>query len=350
MHFSLILISCNENELDLNNENLIDDNIGYNSNHGFLIFENEEILHKTISHLNKATINDISLWESRFFNYESQHSISENAYTEDSLHLNKLEKLNPQELDEYKKSHGKHFIYSDFTRNNSSLFSFNDQYNFYNLNVSNYNPNIIYVINRNGFVQVGDSIFQYTPNQIKIINDGDISKIEQLESVLESSKELNISVIDIVRITDPSANNLKLMFQGNEQCIGYTGGGGQRVIGQSIVGFQYTIDIYKGTYIVSPYAILKATNQNKHWLTGWSKKRTTQLEIIGTNLSYSFPGIAQGSNLNVHKTTSSLTQELTADVFRYGWIPATLSQIQNWVVNFSGNATFKGRDGSVCGL
>lgn len=197
----IFIYSCSENELEdlsLKGESAIK----LNRQHDFLIFKNEADLRKTLSNLKELSNEELASWESKYGNFISQKTIYEKAYTEDEKYLERLSKLTENELQWLKEQRGKEFGFSNFTLKNKDLFFFSDEEDVldYDLKVGDYNPDIVYVINDAGLVQVGDSIYQYLPDNIKIIRDGQTSKLSELKYITESSLEKNVAVINIIKL------------------------------------------------------------------------------------------------------------------------------------------------------
>lgn len=89
-------------------------------------------------------------------------------------------------------------------------------------------------VTRKGLLKIGERLYQYSANSIKVIVDGDEAKIDLLSQINESSEEYGVLVYNIsvkeIEFEDSSMGRTE--FFGNANCTGYTSGGGQRVIGK----------------------------------------------------------------------------------------------------------------------
>lgn len=62
-----------------------------------------------------------------------------------------------------------------------------------------YLPLLSVVVNKKGIVKVGNAIYKHGFDNIKIIKDGDESKIDLLDKINQTDKNQNIEVIPITR-------------------------------------------------------------------------------------------------------------------------------------------------------
>lgn len=60
-------------------------------------------------------------------------------------------------------------------------------------------PLFAYLVNADGIVQIDGKIYQFKKDKIKVIADGDASKIALLKSTNKTSKELQIEVSEVNR-------------------------------------------------------------------------------------------------------------------------------------------------------
>lgn len=315
---------------------------------GLLVFRSYQDFIKIRQELSSASRQELDQWEAKFPAFASQRFIFESIVDDDLLHKSQVQKLPAGEVDKLKSSLGDDFYYGKSVLANKALLAFDDY--GYSLSILGHDPYIEYFVNKDGLVQIGDSIFQYKENSIKIIRDGQYSKVAQLNDLQESSIESNVSVINVRRLDPESSkgSNLRTTFYNNTSCTGLTGGGGQRVIGQSIIGEKSTTDVYgslgyPGQLVFQPYAYFRAENQY-HGLFGWETKRTAHLRIYATNVSYNIREFS-GSGITIDQGTNG---ELRTSIVAYvygtnNWYPGLA-----FALNFSGDVTYWGRDGSTC--
>jgi len=343
----LFCISCTETEDPVVR---YESYVSYNSDYKFLKFENREAYNAVIEKLKHFSYKELDDWSNKI-DFESQKFILYTSHLEDEEHVDIISKLPNEELKEYKKDHGITFSYSKYTLNNLDIIAFDDS--SYDLKID-YDPFITFVIGKNGLVQIGDSIFQYSENNYKVIMDGDLKKISTLSNVHENTDK--IMVFNILRLKMGS-DNLKgrLSFWADESCIGYAGD--QRIKGKAIVGIAWTFDALGqicGCYMGKPYAYLKAQNEKKNFFGNWQAKATSEMEIYGNNIDYNFNTFGySGNNISVSWSGAGgpdIKEHISYIVYPpANPIPSTIYPPQA-VYNMSGNALFYGRGGSQCSM
>jgi hypothetical protein len=193
------------------------------------------------------------------------------------------------------------------------------------------------LVNENGIIKIGNSIFEYRSGSIKEIQDGDESKIAQLKNYAESDPSQNILVTTFTRIRI-NEEEMKMAFTGNSSCTGYTSGGGQRVKGN--IDLFLSQQVNEGQLYWSAYVNIYATNQERR-LGIWSGKRTSELYIygsvdVGPDWGSFIVDIGTGGDL---QTTLSTTYSF----------PYRLA-INASNPYMSGSMTFYGRHGSSCSI
>lgn len=343
----LFIVSCSQKESLITPDTPVK-GPGVTVKDGYLKFNSYQDFLTTRESLSKQSTEGLNSWESQFSGFESQRALFESLLDEDIAHRRRLESLPSEQLEKLKGSKNKDFIYAVGILENKHLLSF-DEYGYY-LSLSSHEEGIERFVNKAGLVQIGDSLYEYSQKYIKIIRDGDARKLALLKDITESSKEKGVDVIEIrpIELTAEQKANLKINFAADQTCIGYTGGGGQRVIGRAILGERIYNDIrceYGCGVVYQPYAYLRAENQYKG-LFGWETKRTSGLRIVGWNIGYNIRNWSK-SNISVDKgTNGNLETAIEAGIF------GTTQWLHNlpYAFEFYGNATFYGRDGSQCSM
>jgi hypothetical protein len=208
---------------------------------------------------------ELSKWESSLPGFVSIGSLYKKAVIEEETFFN---------------NGGKEGEHSPFVSQHMSAFTFvSEEYMRPNL-PPHTERQLPYVVNENGLVKIGATIFEYRSGSIKQITDGDESKISQLTKYQISDESANIIVTTFTKInSDNVFIEGRTAFSGNSSCTGYTSGGGQRVKGQVDL-FASETSLGGITYL-GAYVNVHATNQERR-LGIWSGKRTSELYISGS--------------------------------------------------------------------
>lgn len=313
---------------------------------GMLIFKTHEDFVRIRTQLDKATRQQLDQWENQFPNFTSQRFIYEDVLDLDLLHKERVSALPTAELEKVKNELGPDFYTHTSVRENQDLLAFDDL--GYTLKIQGHDPHIERFVNRDGLVQIGDSIYEYKENSIKIIEDGNRQKLAQLAGIQRSSLEQKVVVINIKKrvLTDSEegGKNLRLNFQGNTSCTGTIGK--ERVIGRTVISERQTYDHdgrfgYPGQEVFQAYSYLEATNQYRG-LFGWEGKRTGALAIYGTiNVAiYTY----QRQDVPVEVVTGGeLYVTITGPIYTGPW-----ANVRSYPLLLSGSLDFYGRGGTWC--
>ena len=311
-----------------------------------LIFKTHEDFVRIRTQLDKATRQQLDQWEDQFPNFTSQRFIYEDVLDLDLLHKERVSALPTAGLEKVKNELGPNFYTHTSVRENQDLLAFDDL--GYTLKIQGHDPHIEKFVNRDGLVQIGDSIYEYKENSIKIIEDGNRQKLAQLAGIQRSSLEQKVIVINInkrfLTESEEGGKNLRLNFQGNTECIGTIGK--ERVIGRTVIGERQTYDMdgrygYPGQEVFQAYAFLEATNQYKG-LFGWEGKRTAGLAIYGTINVHIYTFYHQ--NVPVEVTTGGeLYVTVHGPIYTGPW-----ADVRSYPRYLSGNVDFYGRGGTWC--
>jgi hypothetical protein len=196
------------------------------------------------------------------------------------------------------------------------------------------------LVNEEGLVKIGNSIFEYRGLSIKEIRDGDEAKIKLLNNYVTSDMSQNIFVTKFTRITpDPSRADLKVKFVNNDDCTGYTSGGGQRVKG-SVYLFASESNV-DGVVHYYGWITIRATNQEKK-LGVWLGKRTSALAIVG----YINASPSEWGSYSANLDTGGDLDTTIEQTFN---LPSILKQTTSFP-SISGSLTFYGRQGTTCSI
>lgn len=332
-----MLFSCLDDAAQQDVSDIKQDASDIKVNNGYLEFRDEQAFERTRNLLKTKDKEFLDTWERQFPGFVSQRSLYEKAIEEDFDYYNSTK--SPLQ--------GSH---SEFVENNTDLFLFDEDGTFH-LNLPITEEFISAFVTRKGLLKIGERLYQYSANSIKVIVDGDETKIDLLSQINESSEEYGVLVYNIsvkeIEFEDSSMGRTE--FSGNANCTGYTSGGGQRVIGKVYEACTAVVDVYgnygyPGSIVSQTKVIASAENQIKN-IFGWSKKSTNFLVIQGT---VNITALGGSGPVNVYTTTSgNSASSISVWIWVSAWYP---QQCFTMPLLFSGNLEFHGRDGSYCSI
>ncbi len=207
LFFSLVLIgafsSCSKQEMastessaqvDLSANTQFVPSSSIAMEHGMLSFDSKEDLDITLLEIMVHDRAAVDRWEqSRGFTSQ-QYMFNEVVLAEEAI-SDYYESL-PESEQEYHRSQPEvnSEIYHQYLRDGiiKIVTDPEDGSEYFEYGVTD--PSIAAVINKDGFVKAGDWIYQYTENAVKIILDGDFSKIPQIEGINTDYKDKSIVV------------------------------------------------------------------------------------------------------------------------------------------------------------
>lgn len=166
------------------------------SKNGILIFENKQALIDKLTELSKKDDNSIEVWE------------AENGFTSLASILRKSNEENNNLCKSYEKQYGieeavnlvnkgKISKYSNYTlmqlkKGTLKIVNSNDGTEYIELNTDA--PFYANVLNLKSEMIVNDTIYKYEIGKLKLITNGDVSKLASIESINETDKKNNIIV------------------------------------------------------------------------------------------------------------------------------------------------------------
>jgi hypothetical protein len=153
--------------------------------HGMLVFASKQEMDMAMIELNSLTIAEFEAWE-KSKNINTQFSAFNAVVKEEGKISDYYESLPAEEQATARNQPQPHSdIYNEMMdKGVLMLIKDNDGNEYFNYAVSN--PTMTKVINLEGFVKAGDWIYQFNDKGVKIILDGDFSKIETLKSMNEN--------------------------------------------------------------------------------------------------------------------------------------------------------------------
>lgn len=301
----IIFISCQKEEID----SIVED--VYSKD--FYSFSNEKEFNDIFS-------NEVNLSEFEF-SFVTQFDIFQRAMLEDEKYQSYLEGLSAEELHIIKSQKGNLFPFSEFALANKNLFVFDDRtgHYSYDLAVAQYEPAVVYFLNKDGIIQIGDSIRRYTSRGIITAHISKLNEVLDIDNSIFAGKNLTIKEYNLGRI------------QGGDgiwTCDNTTSDGKKKIEGKAVTSFipnfRYTGQTGSGAWYAKVSAYFKATNYKKN-LFGWSKKRSTSTAIWGFDISF-YLGIGgapgQGSvSIPSFWHSEGDAQEITYNVYRINEVP-----------------------------
>jgi hypothetical protein len=164
---------------------------------GMLSFNSKQAFDATNHEISLADRKSVDLWE-KLIGIKSPASIFNSViFAEDSIsEYFKSLPINEQEY--WKSQPQKHSaIYTEaLSKKTIHLLPDGDGGEYFDLNL--YDKTTASLINLDGFVKIENQIYQYTNNAIKIIQDGDVKKIELIKSINQSfdGNKMIVNVFD----------------------------------------------------------------------------------------------------------------------------------------------------------
>ena len=193
--FSIILLSgCNN---DMLNNSVINEspNQGVSLNlKGMLVFQNVNVLKQELQESFMNEGNDIQKLNSNFPEFKSMKQTFDEFDKQETNLLEKLEK----DLNGKKTDFNNYLMMSEMAQRYKKMilvkqYEDNQDY-YYDMNINeHYWADFV---TPDGLLMVNDSIYQFSKDYVKIITDGDFSKISLLESMNSSDKNNNILVFN----------------------------------------------------------------------------------------------------------------------------------------------------------
>lgn len=318
------------------------EDISVNPTYGYLEFKDLTVFDEAKKSLETMEKEEIDDWESGLDGFNSLRSIYEMALIEEEKYFEDLSESGSN-LDIETNSN----LHSDFLKERLDIFILND--GIIELDIPPIEKGLEAFVNKDGIISIGGVIYQYSKDKVKIIRDGNEESISSLVNIEESIPDDDIFVHDlqIRELNFSEKSNLENAFSGDEDCSGYTGGGGQRVDGRAWSGVSVVVDVfgnygYPGQTVYQARVGTTATNYKKNF--GWNKKRTGQLRIDGViNYSTNITSI-ETANLSID-TGGDLEKSIGRTIYVHPWINSPV-----YIYSFYGSLTFQGRHGSTCSI
>ncbi len=184
LSIGFILNSCTRQPID-RSETLPDVKLTDN----YLEFKNRKVFDETIESLTLKNQNEQSLWEKQL-SFVSMQSLYNKIIEAEMAKHAAFDALpeNEKTIKNYPEE------YTPLTKTHLNMLSI-DQEGLINMNV--FNETLAKVVNEDGVVKIGDLIYKYSKDKIRIITNGDKTKLANLHTYTKSDVQNNIYVSDI---------------------------------------------------------------------------------------------------------------------------------------------------------
>ncbi len=248
------------------------------------------------------------------------------------------------------------FWYSDFIKRYASSFILEDS-GFYKLNTTAAGHGMLSLLNQDGVFKVNGEIMIHKRNVVKVITDGDDSKLELLGGITESNKKLGVVVLNNNGYDNNSRSAFSLQAigvgaQGRNTCENRNGNsrGSDRVTAELLVDnfVNYDKEWYEPLYTAGLISV-NTTNWGKDGLFGgWTRKRTSALRVQGNVIiNYTFES---GEIYRfVNATQDRLITRYNVIIWRSGITYDYEEDILDVSLSARGSLIVYGRGGTSCG-
>lgn len=186
--FAVVLLigGCKKDTIELNKNNIIQNETNnVTLKHGILNFSDRTTFEKIYSELIMMSKEQADEWEKKL-GFVSQRYIFNQIVDAENAWNDKYQNYSQEEL---KKISPHSELYYKYV-NNGLIKVFDEGTENESYNYSVFNPSYTYVINEQGFVAIGDSIYQLTADKLKIITDGDFDKIKNIAEINSSNNNI----------------------------------------------------------------------------------------------------------------------------------------------------------------
>jgi hypothetical protein len=196
-----------------------------------------------------------------------------------------------------------------------------------------------YLLNKDGIVKIGEDIYQFSTEIVKMIKGGDISKISSLSSINHTNESLGIYVFPVYRDNGKS-NGRTEQFYSISSCE-------SEKSGSRLIAYEERLRLYNSflAQVIIQYQIkLRSLEKRGLW---WGNKDTGLLDTKGSyyaafnpantpTVTYDMPPYS-----GLKHTHSHMLVSVTA------FAPSVASALASAEI-FSSNHTASGREGTTC--
>ena len=338
---SALFYACSQDDLTEASSTVAEEDFTVRVKNGYLEFKDQATLDSLKAQLEGKSREELDAWESQFKGFTSLRSLDEQSVDAQESWFEELRNMPETERLQLMRSDEK-FWYSDFIKQHGKLFSLQDS-GIYELKKAPTSANLLGFLNKESIYKIGNEIHVYQNNALKIITDGDESKIRNLESISETKEDFNVKVINFTEVPFNGSETIN----GRQQIAVTTFvGGGQScedVEDRDRVTGEVAITNYgDGSGIWTQILEIGVTNWYRDGLFGgYTRKRTREMGIVG-DIDVTRNGAYWRSyNINVRGTSTLVTQlNRTATL-------STSTLLYNFAA--TGDLDVFGRGGTHCG-
>ena len=340
-----LFYACSDEEL--NDVSSPETDFTVRAKNGYLEFKDQATFDKIQASLENQDDEALDAWESQFRGFTSLRSMEAQAMDAQEAYFEKLRNMTEVERKALSQS-DENFWYSEYLKERTSLFVLKDSGQYY-LNASLASSNLVDFLNQDGVYKVGDEIRMYGDNFLKIIRDGDDSKIEKLSTIDVTDEKLGMYVYN--RIVKPfkdsgsenSRQAINVVSGRTTKCSDKSNTNDKSVVsGDAFIDYR-EIPFSGGVYTTN--LLVQATQWYKDGIFGgYTRKRTSALRIE-INVSLYDNGVFISRSSGTATTNGNLKAQLKVAIDLGNAVFAS----QRNDARVAGTVNVYGRDNTLCG-
>ncbi|MEM6843652.1 MAG: hypothetical protein AAF632_15600, partial [Bacteroidota bacterium] len=246
----LLLSSCQEDIIS-DSASVEDDwEVRLNKDGKYLEFESRKTFEAYLVKYTNASINEIQDFEKQL-SFTSMTSFYKEAVDSEIKHITDLEEQYDQGKIALKELLSRAKLHSPFVeRNKEKLIIHDDR----SISMNIFHPGIANLVNDRGFVKIHNTLYQYTNDYVKSLEEGDIRDLNNVSktSTTASDSEIIVSKVKHRYISADNEHNSINAWNANRYCEETTDGGSdcQHRIRHWIDMVSY--DLYNTSMIITP--------------------------------------------------------------------------------------------------
>ena len=349
-----VLHSCNEKDLESASSGLQEvTEFDVRAVNGYLEFKDQASLDSLKAQLADKSREELDAWESQFKGFTSLRSLDEQSVDAQEAWFEELGNMNEEDRQLLMEGDAD-FWYSDYIKGHASSFILEDS-GLYVLNTTAAGHDMLSFLNEDGIIKVDGKIFLHKRDVVKVITDGDDSKLQYLGEIESNNEKLGIIVLNNLQNKGVPENAFQITAYGattraRRTCENRTGNstGSDRVTAELLA--ENFVEPSCSDFCAFTWGKVSvvAYNWSKTLFGGWRRKKTSALSVQGNvSIIYSFaptvihiPVNASVNSQQNHVTVNIWASSATYDYDAYIW---------NAELYAHGNLIVYGRGGTMCG-